>query len=197
MFSGASPQVKIRVFSISRHVQASGFEGGTGGYRPPADPEIKASMKSQSMAVNVRMSHRLRLLSSVVLLSLLAGCGGGEFSTASVTGKVVMNGQPVTEGVITFAPLGDGKSDEVGKPASGDVGPDGTFTLSTYEDNDGAVVGRHRVMYALPLTPPEAVPAGAHGGPVQQQSPYAGAKVLTPEVEVKSGDNNFEIEIAI
>lgn len=134
----------------------------------------------------------------VCALLAMTGCGSGGLSTAPVTGKVVMNGQPVKEGVITFVPLGDGNSDEVGKPASGDVATDGTFTLSTYEDNDGAVVGKHRVMYNVPLSSPVEVPEGAHGGPPVQKSPYAGASVLTSEVEVNSGeDNHFEIEIAV
>jgi hypothetical protein len=38
------------------------------------------------------------------------------------------------------------KSQMHGIQARGDIQPDGTFTLSTYEPNDGAVAGKHDVV---------------------------------------------------
>ena len=70
---------------------------------------------------------------------ILLGCGRGyELPTAPVSGKVLVDGQPVTKGQVIFAPEG-------GRAATGILGPDGTFTLSTYRPNDGAVVGKHTV----------------------------------------------------
>jgi hypothetical protein len=127
---------------------------------------------------------------------VLTGCGNGDnFSTAPVTGKVVLNGEPVTEGSITFSPISDGKSELSGKPASGTIQSDGTFTLTTYEEGDGAVVGKHRVMYSPPLIVPGDPAAGGHAA-AAPKSKYEGATVVTPEVEVKAGeDNHFEIEL--
>lgn len=127
---------------------------------------------------------------------LLAGCGGGdEFSTASVAGTVTMNGQPVNGGSITFVPIADGEGNLAGKPASGPVQEDGAFTLSTYQENDGAVIGKHRVMYSPPQPISTETPEGGHAAP-PQPSKYAGMVPITPEVEVTSGENDFEIEIA-
>src|SRR5690606_587041 len=134
----------------------------------------------------VVVARRTALTAIGALLVSLAGCDGGEFSTAPVSGKVVMNGQPVTEGNITFSPIAEGNSELSGKPASGDIGSDGTFTLSTYGENDGAVVGKHRVIFSPPLEPPPATPEGGHAAPMEQ-SRYARAIPLTSEVEVKSG----------
>lgn len=58
-----------------------------------------------------------------------------------VTGKVIYNGKPLEFGTVTFQP-------SHGQPARGDIQPDGTFTLSTYRLNDGAVLGKHKVRVA-------------------------------------------------
>jgi hypothetical protein len=67
----------------------------------------------------------------------LSGCGGPN--VAKVTGKVTYNGKPVTGGKIMFYP-------ESGRMALGEIGPDGTFTLTTFKPGDGALVGSHRVV---------------------------------------------------
>jgi len=76
-------------------------------------------------------------LVAMALFSLaVAGCGSG-LDLAPVTGRVTMNGQPVTQGEITFLP-------ENGPPAIGSIAPDGTYRLATLQE-DGALVGRHKV----------------------------------------------------
>lgn len=66
----------------------------------------------------------------------LGGCGGPTL--APVKGKVTYKGKPLQFGGIMFQPAS-------GQPARGIIGADGTFTLSTYFDGDGAVVGKHHV----------------------------------------------------
>lgn len=82
------------------------------------------------------------------LTAVLAGCGGSEFDVAKASGEVVADGQPMMMGTVMFTPVGD--SGLTGKPAVGQVKPDGTFVLSTYASGDGAVVGKHRVSYSPP-----------------------------------------------
>ena len=82
----------------------------------------------------------LILLGSLALT--LAGCSASASTpprTLPVHGKVTYKGQPLTGGKIQFEP------DGAGREANGTIGSDGTFTLSTYEENDGAVPGTHRV----------------------------------------------------
>jgi hypothetical protein len=67
---------------------------------------------------------------------LLGGCGGPNL--ARVTGKVTYNGKPVTGGKIMFYP-------ESGRMALGEIGSDGTYTLTTFKPGDGALVGSHRI----------------------------------------------------
>lgn len=111
-----------------------------------------------------------------------AGCGGSD--KGQVHGKVTFEGQPVTGGSVTFAPLAGS-----GHPATGRITPDGSFVLSTDANEDGAMIGRHQVVYSAPSalseTPDPSVPA----------SPYAGLVPRTPEVEVQAGKNQVTIEL--
>jgi hypothetical protein len=68
--------------------------------------------------------------------ALLGGCGGPKLG--KVTGKVTYNGKPVTGGKILFYP-------ESGRMALGEIGPDGTYSLTTFKPGDGALVGSHRI----------------------------------------------------
>jgi len=145
-----------------------------------------------------------RILWLPVLLAtvLLTGCGGGEFDTTAVSGTVTFDGQPVTSGRIRFVPQGD--STITGKPAQGEVQPDGTFVLTTYDEGDGAVVGRHRVYYAPPesLETSETEELDANGEPKPKKStsskiPFANAGFAEEMfVEVTAdGENMFNFEL--
>jgi hypothetical protein len=69
----------------------------------------------------------------------LAGCGGDRLRTAVVRGKVTCNGKAVPNGTISFIPAS-------GPTATGEIQPDGSFTLTTYCKGDGAVLGQHTVV---------------------------------------------------
>ena len=83
---------------------------------------------------------------STCLLSLSLTCWSGcgprsdRPPTAPVTGKVTLDGKPLPSGWVYFDPA-DGR-----RLAKGQIQPDGSFSLGTFEENDGAVLGRHRVM---------------------------------------------------
>jgi len=127
------------------------------------------------------------------VLAGLAGCkqSAAEFNVAPVKGKVTHQGQPVKGGSITFQPVGvEGtKAGVKGKPATGEVKDDGTFVLSTYGKEDGAVVGKHRVMYMPAI-------AGAQSyGEKPKPSPYARLAPKEKEVDIKPGSNEISIEL--
>ena len=77
------------------------------------------------------------VLLAIAALPLLTGCDGLP-ERVPVSGKVLIDGQPLTYGSIMVIP-------ENARPAMGKIAPDGTFTLSCYEDNDGSVLGTHKV----------------------------------------------------
>jgi hypothetical protein len=62
-----------------------------------------------------------------------------------VRGKVLLNNKPLPQGGIMFAPLAQGESANAGRTAVGRIQDDGTYTLTTYDTGDGAVVGEHWV----------------------------------------------------
>lgn len=70
---------------------------------------------------------------------LTAGCSGpNQLETAPVKGTVTYKGKPLTFGNVSFRP-------EAGSPSTGKIQEDGTFTLSTYGDGDGAIIGLNQV----------------------------------------------------
>lgn len=68
----------------------------------------------------------------------LVGCGDGRPSRVPVSGRVMIDGQPLKYGHIRFMP-------EEGRPSSGRLNSEGRFTLSCFEKEDGALLGTHRI----------------------------------------------------
>lgn len=122
-----------------------------------------------------------------VFLSLLVatvGCSSGvkEYGTAKVTGKLMCEDEPVGDAIVFFAPLqsAEGKGANTGKQGIGRTDAFGEFVVSTYGDNDGAVVGKHRITVQTPPSCPCA----------------SNPDVAVMEVEVKPGEeHNFEVKL--
>lgn len=80
------------------------------------------------------------LLVSLALLSA-AGCREAHEKTYPVSGVVQFeDGRPVPFGVIEF------RASSSAPVARAKIGRDGSFTLGTFTDDDGAVAGRHQVI---------------------------------------------------
>lgn len=139
-----------------------------------------------------RCTVLLRMIPFEILLLALAisGCGETTSEKAQVKGKVTLNGEPVKGGTILLAPLSAS-----GETASGEVQPDGTFTLSTAQSGDGAPIGKNRVSYKPPVTatePPEDWDS-SKGDPPREKSPYEGMVAKEGELEIKQGNNDITI----
>jgi hypothetical protein len=80
----------------------------------------------------------------LVALLGLSGCsrGGGSIGTTyEVKGQVLLaNGSPLSSGRVTIVP-----TDPSIVPASGEIGPDGQFSLTTRTPGDGALPGDYKV----------------------------------------------------
>jgi hypothetical protein len=77
----------------------------------------------------------------VVVAVLAAGCADRKTTPVPVGGTVTVEGKAAAGAVVLFQPVDPG-----GKPASGTVGPDGSFRLSTDAAGDGAVPGKYKVV---------------------------------------------------
>ena len=86
--------------------------------------------------MTLQARSRPLLWSACLACALLSGCGGPK--VAPVRGRVTYAGKPVPGGKILFYP-------ESGRMAIGEIGADGTYTLTTFTSGDGALVGAHRV----------------------------------------------------
>ncbi len=75
-------------------------------------------------------------LTSVVLIS---GCGDGRPTRVPVSGRVTIDGEPLTHGFIRFIPTGS-------RMSVGQLDDQGRFQLSCFEGGDGAVLGEHRIV---------------------------------------------------
>lgn len=130
---------------------------------------------------------------SFLLLSVFAlavsGCGPSKDvpATAPVEGTVTYQGEPVESGTVTFFPEGGER------PASGLLGANGEFTLTTYEKGDGAVLGTHKVVV---VSMKDSATVGT-GTSMDSAIPL---KYSTPDTtplsyEVEEGQNTFEISL--
>ncbi len=95
--------------------------------------------------------QRQWLVAAIVgLLVASAGCGSRQRPTYEAHGKVVFkkDGKPLTAGYVEFESMDDELKRRLNARAR--IRPDGTFRLGTYEEEDGAVEGPHRVLVMPP-----------------------------------------------
>jgi len=140
--------------------------------------------------------HR-RLFSGIVAIAALAsaigllGCGAkGDHTTAPVNGKVTYKGQPLPTGTIMFVP-GEGPA------ATGEIAKDGSYRLSTYANDDGAVLGKHKVSITALQNVGAGLPEQKSGTPPSLiPKKYISDQTSGLTAEVKAGGNvvNFELK---
>ena len=151
------------------------------------------------MRINTPRSTGLAALLALFAISL--GCGGGpeQLPVHPAKGVVRYKGEPMKGGgTVIFYPMGSGKE------ASGTINEDGTFTLQTYEANDGAAEGQYRVVvYQVTMQEPESSPETESTGeateivPKADQIPkiYSDATQSPVTKEITAGENDLTIEL--
>jgi hypothetical protein len=132
-----------------------------------------------------------RLAAAVVVCSAV-GCRRDGLELAPVEGVVLLDGSPVADAGVTFAPV-DGK---LGPPAFAATDEEGRFTLVT-ANRPGAVIGEHRV--AISKTESIAIPQ-SRGFPIYRTNDLVPAKYGSVETsgltrKVEDDDNEFKFEL--
>lgn len=134
----------------------------------------------------------------LVALAMLAapatgGCKRGNPRVVPVRGKVLYNGEPLPFGSVMFQP-------DKGQAAVADLGGDGSFTLSSYGPNDGAVPGTHSVSVSCY----EGQRPGKAGGGdslgrllIPLKYTRFGSSGLTAEVKDQAGEQPQEIVLEL
>jgi hypothetical protein len=120
-------------------------------------------------------SQRILLLSLGCLIAL-PGCSSGP-RQVPVSGKITVNGRPLTEGRITFLPANDNRNELV---PYGSVNKDGEYVLHT-NGKLGAPLGQYKVIIQIP-SEFESAPGKKRQGPLPKRliHPKFSNAALTP-----------------
>jgi hypothetical protein len=140
-----------------------------------------------------RLSRPVRVAArTAVVLGLLAAasCSSGSAELNSVTGKVLVNGQPAAGAFVMFIPEAGGST-----PSTGIAGADGTFTLAT-GSGKGVPAGKYVVTVTVPDPKKKVSDAqkmmGMDDAPDLLGGRYATREKSTLRAEVKPGENKLD-----
>lgn len=75
---------------------------------------------------------------------LLVGCFGSD-KIVPVSGVVTLDGEPLSGAVVGFEPIAQEGDLEAGYGSYAKTDDDGRYTLRSLKNEDGAMVGQHRV----------------------------------------------------
>src|SRR5262249_32716155 len=132
---------------------------------------------------------------------LSSGCGDDpeKPKMGKVTGTVMYNGKPVTDGSGPFTP-DSAQGGATGQNAIRPIESDGTYTLTTFNTGDGAILGQH-VVTVQAYNDPNAFKPKADGTYTYRlPKPAVPVKYTTVEktplrCTVVEGKNTFDIEM--
>lgn len=123
----------------------------------------------------------------VLFLALATGCGKGP-KTAVVRGTVTYKGKPVPNGTVNFVPAS-------GPSATGEIGSDGSFQLTTFRKGDGAVLGEHKVVIVAMQKNDPNVEAFTPLPPPIVPIKYTSLATTDLKAEVKDQENTINFDL--
>ncbi len=133
----------------------------------------------------IRIARIISLVGLIAVLPPLTGCGS---KTYPVDGQVVFeDGAPARElaGYYIMFQAEDGKTG-----ATGLIKPDGSFSVGTFNEGDGALRGKQRVAIAPPA--PEVHKPRL---PLSIPARYGDFNTSELEVEIKPQSNQLKIQV--
>jgi hypothetical protein len=131
------------------------------------------------------------LLALTCTLSL-SGCSHEGPKVVAVSGTATHNGAPIPNVELTFHPA-------VGRPSWGFTDEAGHFSLNYTRDQDGAVVGKHKVtVRAKPPGSPEEEFSGRSSAPpymAELREKYGDAADSPLEIDIQEAVSDLEIKL--
>jgi len=123
-------------------------------------------------------------------LLLAVGCGR---HAGKVSGRVTLDGQPLTNGVVSFTPV------KAGSSAYGTIGSDGRYRLQTGAET-GIDPGDYKVTIAANATPEQAAAMGIKVGregimPLLTPQRYGDVATTPLSATVKSGSQEIDFVV--
>ncbi len=146
---------------------------------------------------------RLAFVCSLMLASvLISGCGSSLPDVGYVTGVVTLDGKPLANAEVTFAP-------EKGRGSSGITDETGKYELFYVAGEPGALIGAHKVMITSGGVPvegeenisadasdePDIAPRRKPTGPKKGGIPAKYNSKTTLTADVQSGSNTFDFKL--
>lgn len=129
-------------------------------------------------------------LSVLGFVCISAGCGSGRPETVKVTGTVTLDGTPVEGATVAFF------HPDAGQPARGVTDASGTFTLTTFEAGDGAILGQHKVAVSK-IDESAQAPSGdsEFDTPSSNEDLSETAKFLLPAIYSSPSTSGLTVEV--
>lgn len=111
---------------------------------------MKSDLSSRNRAV--KLATLARVFAAALLgAGACTGCSSSkEYEVAPVSGTVTLDGAPAANVEVAFQPIGGAENPTPGPGSLAIADDQGRFTLRTIRDEDGAVVGNHRVLITTP-----------------------------------------------
>ncbi len=137
-------------------------------------------------------SRRVLALAALSLAALgVASCSNqdGRVPVYKVKGQVLCNNRPTEQALVVFHPVGDNPQLKDVRPV-GRVAPDGTFTLTTYTEGDGAPAGDYVV--TVDWRRPNPGTDGADVGPSLIPARYNVPTASNLKATVTTGSNDLQ-----
>ena len=125
---------------------------------------------------------RRGLLIAILGVALCSSGCSNRPKLIPVSGTVLIDGQPLTYGAVQVQP-------DDARAAYGKLGPDGRFTLTCYETNDGCVPGTH------PVAVVAGEPAGANATRWLAPKKYSEAATSGLTVDIKEPTDKLVIQL--
>ena len=143
----------------------------------------------------------LRWLATLLLVALVLGCGaGGKPPAIPVKGKVMFKKDtPAAGAMIVFHPLSEEFERRIGGKPFAKVQEDGSFQLTTYQENDGAPEGEYGLSVDWRVKPKNFLVFDSESSATGKQmlkDKYTNPQKPFLKVTVKKGEaNDFLIEV--
>ncbi len=143
------------------------------------------------MLRDIFTTHRTWLALLCGCCLLLSGCGRSEREMATVSGKVSLNGRLAIAGRIIFAHV-------EGPSAVAEIQPDGTYSVEAAVGQTQITIDHHEKPKPVASGPEPMMRARMQGltqGNSLVPERYTDARTSGLALDVKSGTNNFDIEM--
>lgn len=127
-------------------------------------------------------------MNRIVVLGLTIAFTGCGPSFGDVRGRVTLGGKPVTKGIVIFL-------DETNLPYSGEIQPDGTYSIRKIPAGPVKVYAYTRPPSSATLRTKDPAAPAEKPGPDDIPAKYANPETLGLSTTIKSGSNEYNLEL--